>query len=176
MEKKTTMTRIMELVSVIKTKETDPEEIEYMIDSVQRYLKNLPGYFNAVISYVINGNFISVRYEGEEYRNRMQELDKTRRDKHILATDSVNIINRIAKKYGMDEIFKIGRDLDSSSIDDREIAVALVYSFCTEAYLDETIRKKYDINGEDMDAEIQKLIKERLQFSEKFDLEERSVS
>lgn len=96
----------------------------------------------------------------------MQELDAGRRQRHIMATDAVNKLNRLAKYYDVEKIFRVDRDLDSGSVDDREYAVSMAYSFCTATFLDEVVRSGYNIGKEKntMDQDLQTMVSHHLQF------------
>ena len=98
-----------------------------------------------------------VRYEGQEYRDYMQDLDIRRRSKHILVTDAVNVLNRISEAFGVGQIFPTERVLDGNNREDREVAVNLVYNFCTQVYLDEIERSKYNIENKDMHHELHRM-------------------
>ncbi len=160
------MERAINLMNAIKRSEEEPEDKEMDIMNVQKYLKAFPAYFNSVINYAITGQMLSILYTGEAYRDKMQELDAGRRQRHIMATDAVNKLNRLAKYYDVEKIFRVDRDLDSGSVDDREYAVSMAYSFCTATFLDEVVRSGYNIGKEKntMDQDLQTMVSHHLQF------------
>ena len=148
---------ISELTKAIKEDETlTAEFIDDDLDSLAKWLNSFSEYFNAVVNMQSIMSIYSVQYEGEEYRDRVQALDQTRRDKHILATQAINKINRSAKSYGMSEIFPVGKELkpdprewkddpqaERKAKDDRELAADYIYEFCKQVFLDGQSHNQY---------------------------------
>ena len=107
------------------------------------------------------------RLEPEEYRERMQSLDTDRRNRHIVMTMRINIMNRLADALGIEKPFEtgLGRDLDPESVDDREVAATHAFVFCAESFLDQSL----DIGQKAMDTVLYEMSRERLTFEAKID-------
>lgn len=154
---------ISELAKAIKEDESLTSEfIKDDLESLEKWLNSFPEYFNSVVTMQSSMSFYRFLYEGEEYRDRAQALDQTRRDKHILATQSINKINRLAKSYGMSEIFPVGKELkpaprdwkddpqaERKAKDDRELAADYIYEFCKQVFLDGQSHNQYLTNKRD---------------------------
>ena len=149
-----TLQRLNKLLQAIKDSELISDEKNYYFENVERYVRRFPEYFNTVINFSTQSMIARMRYEGQDYRDYMQKLDSDRRSKHMVATDAINVLNRMAKSFGTDLIFPLSRELDSNTLSDREIAVKLIYGFCTEVFIDEVERTGYNIGKGDIDAEL----------------------
>lgn len=77
------------------------EAIEFLNQNVQYMLD----YVNIVVHQQHMMPILSFRYDGQEYRDRVEELDTRRRRIHNCAIDAINIINRMAKMHNMEDIF-----------------------------------------------------------------------
>lgn len=156
---------ISELAKAIKEDKTlTPEFIEDDLDSLEKWINSFPDYFNSVVNMQSKMSIYLIRYEGEEYRDRVHALDQTRRDKHILAAQAINKINRSAKSYGMAEIFPVGKELkpdprewkddpqaERKAKDDRELAADYIYEFCKHVFLDGQLHNQYLSNKRDQE-------------------------
>lgn len=145
--------RMENLVKAIKKNpiETD-EDKKDDVKNLEKYMLAFPNYLNAVIDYVIRGKIIGIWYDGEEYRDHMERLDRARRQSHIMAAEAVNKINRLATHYGVPKIFELDYILDSEKVEDRELAVNLTYRFCIDTFMDEVLRSGYSLTLNDLDA------------------------
>lgn len=119
------------------------------LDAISSGIKSLPQYFSAVIEHTIysmRGETLRM-IDPEKYRENAMALDKSRREKHIMLAQSINIINRIGKKYGI-KVFDTGLDRDlyttanpekniseADALNDRELAAGICYNFCKEVFL-----------------------------------------
>ncbi len=160
----------MNLAEAVSRSDESPEDIKDDIENIKRYLECFPKYFNSVINHVIGGGVARFLYEGEEYRAKIEKLDHDRRSCHIAATDAVNKLNRLAKFYGADAVFQVPRALDPDNINDRNIAAAMSYDFCTLTFLDETEHSSYH-TAKGMDADLLKMADGRCHFRTKLETE-----
>lgn len=167
-----TLNRLEDLVKAIKASDEEQEDKTDDIKNVENYMLSFPNYFNAVINHVVQGKIVMVMYEGEEFRERMTRLDTTRRDCHILATQAVNKLNRLAKYYGTTQVFDIDRTLDANKVEDREVAVNLAFRFCGQTFLDEVKRSGYNIDKESQDQVLQSMIDKGDRFKTTIDRKE----
>lgn len=158
------MGRIQDLMMAIKENTVD-EDRDDILDFVAKEVLHFPAYLNQVIGYVVNSNLFRMRYEGEEYRDRMTKLDGDRRSAHIAIADAVNKLNKLSEMYGVEPIVPTEHRLDANSVDDREFAARITFSFCVETFLDEMDRSGYN-REDDFDIAMEKLIDNRTHFSE----------
>lgn len=152
------MEKVEDLVKAIKNSDEEIEDKQDSIKDVERYILSFPEYYNSVINHVVQGSLCRVLYEGEEYRDKMMALDSRRRRCHIMATEAVNKINRLALYYGTKEIFQVDHTLNSEKIEDRELAVNMAFQFCGETFLDEVKRSGYNISKETQNHVLQHMI------------------
>lgn len=92
-----------------------------------RCLRSFPQYANAVINEQITTPIIHSRYDGEELRNRIAELDTVRRNAHESAIGSLNILNRISAKHGLEPFAAIDTK-------DRHAVAEFVGQYVNELY------------------------------------------
>lgn len=151
------------VLAIKKSNESEESKIDDL-QSLERYMLAFPDYLNTVIDYVIRGRIISVWYDGEEYRDRMQRLDYSRRQKHIMAAEAVNKLNRLAQYYEVPKLFDLDFELDSSKVEDREFAVKLTYRFCVDIFLDEVVKSGYHFEKSSLDDTIMKMIESKNHF------------
>jgi hypothetical protein len=164
--------KIIELGECIKSNATElAEDKQDDLKSIEKYLTSFPNYFNAVINHTIQINVVGLRYEGEEYRDKISKIDHDRRDAHIRLTDSINKLNRLSSYYQGEKIFDMDKELDSNSRDDRAQAVKIVYSFCKDVFLDEHAMNN-DFTYDKMEEELIDMSNERKKFSTKISLDE----
>lgn len=97
------------------------------MDFLERNLTSFPDYANVVIREQIMHPIWRVRYDGQELRDRIQDLDHTRRIKHDAAIASVNVLNRFSKNLGLEPF----ADIDTS---DRHAVAAFIGSYVNEMY------------------------------------------
>lgn len=99
------------------------EAISFITENIQHMLD----YVNTVVHYQHMIPMLSFRYEGEEYRTRVMELDTRRRNVHNCAIDAINIINRMAKMHNMEDIFCVDTN-------DRYAVADAIGDYVIEAY------------------------------------------
>ena len=160
----------MKLAEAVSRSDESLEDIKVDIENIKRYLECFPKYFISVINHVIEGGVARFLYEGEEYRAKKEKLDHDRRSCHIAATDAVSKLNRLAKFYGAYAVFWVPRALDPDNINDRNIAAAMSYNFCTLTFLDETERSSYH-TSKGMDADLLKIADGSCHFRTKLETE-----
>lgn len=83
-------------------------------------------YINVVVRMEVLLPMYRFRYESEDYRTRVMELDTTRRNKHEAMISNVNMLNRLCDKYGIE------RFMDST--DDRNKVAELAGRYIGEVY------------------------------------------
>ena len=76
-----------------------------MLDIISSDMLALSSYVDAVYMMEISIPLILARYEGEEVRDRIQELDRRRRMKHERAITAVKRLNRFAEMEQVSPIF-----------------------------------------------------------------------
>jgi hypothetical protein len=102
--------------------------------NIESYLSSITAYLSTVVEFNIQKPLLLIRYEGEEFRDKFEQLDKARRRKHQAMTRSINHLNKLCVHYHLPKIFDVG-ELDPDSRDDRAIAAGLCYDFCTEIFV-----------------------------------------
>lgn len=65
---------------------------------------------NAVIKLIVMEPIYRLRYEGEEYRQNMEELEILRARRYDVVVDSIEILNRASVRYGMEKFADINKD------------------------------------------------------------------
>lgn len=130
-----TMSLIMQRANNIlkKLKETnydmfdgDKEEaIEFVSDNLEAF----PKYANVVIREQIMMPIWSARYEGQEFRDKVQDIDASRRYAHEGAITACNVLNRLSKNLGLETF----ADIDTS---DRHAVAEFVGRAVNELYND----------------------------------------
>lgn len=76
-----------------------------MLDIINSDMKALSDYVNAVYAMETSIPIILARYEGDEVRDRIQELDQRRRDKHERAIVATKRLNRFAQMENIKPLF-----------------------------------------------------------------------
>ena len=71
------------------------------LDDVEKLLKAFPEYSNAVITEQQIMPTLRFRLEGQDYRDRVTELDTRRKQCHDAAIDSLNILNRLCQAHDL---------------------------------------------------------------------------
>ena len=74
------------------------EAIDFVVDAA----KSLPEYVNRVVNQQIILPTLRFRFEGEEYREHVMELDKSRRNAHECAISGISMLNRQCAKFGIE--------------------------------------------------------------------------
>lgn len=148
---------------------TEEDKNDYY-DFINKNINRLLDYSNCKASMEFNIKIARFKYEGEEYIEKIEEMDHQRRYKHILATESINKINRLAKQYGIiifeyndcknrELISNDENNLKQKALADRKIAENIIENFRTELIqnngkpeftLDELLIKKIYNNSENI--------------------------
>lgn len=100
---------------------------EEAIDFVAKTMSAFPEYVNTVVNYQVKVPLIYARYEGAELQDRVMEIDRQRRNAHEAAIASVNILNRVCDKFGLEPF----ADVDTS---DRTKVADFCGRFVNETY------------------------------------------
>ena len=80
------------------------------LDFLASQLKAFPDYVNIVVNEQIMMPIYQAKYEGQEYRDAVMDIDKSRRIAHDSAISSVNILNRACDRHGV----SLFADIDTS--------------------------------------------------------------
>lgn len=97
------------------------------LDFIGEQLNAFPNYANTVINQQILTPIIYAREEGENLRDKIQDLDNKRRLAHESAINSVNILNRLSKNLGLEPF----ADIDTT---DRYIVADFVGQYVSQIY------------------------------------------
>lgn len=100
---------------------------EDAFNDIGRALDAFPNYMNTVVRMTHMQPIIYARYEGQEVRDRISELDNRRRSAHEHAISSITMLNRICDAYGTERI----ADIDTT---DRYAVADFVGQYCSEIY------------------------------------------
>lgn len=84
-------------------------------------------YQNHVINMGVTQPTIHARYKGQKIRDKLEDLDKTRKIKHDAAIANASMLNRICDNYGVERIVPIDTN-------DRYAVADFIGDFCTEVY------------------------------------------
>lgn len=83
-------------------------------------------YYNFLVMQPTRITSLSLRYEGQDYRDAVQKLDSDRKSKHDVAIGKVTQLNRQC------ENMKLGKFAEINTTD-REAVANFIASFCAEA-------------------------------------------
>lgn len=97
------------------------------LDTLETELTAFPEYANVVIREQIMVPIWRERCEPEEFRENVQNMDTRRRDAHDNAITSVNVLNRISSKLGLEPF----ADIDTN---DRHAVAEMVGQYTNELY------------------------------------------
>lgn len=107
-------------------------EKEECLEDLEKAFTSLLAYANHVIAQQYQFALWSVRYEGEEFREKVSTSDRQRRSFHLGACASVNMLNRLCVAAGAEELFPgivAGEDREGR----RQAAIA-IGTFCLDLY------------------------------------------
>lgn len=99
------------------------EALDFLDDQLSKFSQ----YANIVISQQHLLPIYRVRYEGQDYRDHVESLDHNRRTIHNCAIDSVNILNRLSDKLGLEPF----SDVDTK---DRNAVANMIGDYIVEMY------------------------------------------
>lgn len=152
-----TFERTIILLNAIKDKETDPEEIKDLEKFISDKFNSFSRYNSIVVNFEMQVTLWKTFYEPEQYLDKIERLDKSRRLAHVAATVSINQLNRLCKTYNVPEIFDIKNEqLDVMSNADREIAAEIIFEYCKEMSIDQNEKDAYNENRNILDEMIDK--------------------
>lgn len=100
-------------------------------DTLERALVSFPDYANTVIRMQIMMPIWRNRYDGEELRDRISDIDSTRHIRHEAAISGISVLNRLSRIYGLEPF----ADIDTN---DRYAVADFVGSYISEIYEDGT--------------------------------------
>lgn len=145
------------LLNAIKDKETDPEEIKDLEQFISDKFNSFSRYNSIVMNFEMQVTLWKTFYEPEQYLDKIERLDKSRRLAHVDATVSINQLNRLCKTYNVPEIFDIKNEqLDVMSNADRETAAEIIFEYCKEMSIDQNEKSDYNKNDNIIDKMINK--------------------
>lgn len=102
-----TKKRICQLIS--KLVETDfaayDGERDEVLEDLEKSFDSMLGYANHVIMQQYQFPIWNARFEGEQFREKVSESDRTRRNFHLGACAHINMVNRLCVKIGVEELF-----------------------------------------------------------------------
>lgn len=96
-------------------------------DFISGSLSSFPDYAQTVIGQETQMRMLNVMYSGEEFRDRTQTLDQTRRNAHNNAIGSINALNRFCKNLGLEPFADINTN-------DRHAVAEFVGDYVNEVY------------------------------------------
>lgn len=97
------------------------------LEFVGARLKAFPDYANIVVREQIMTPIWRVQYDGQDFRDRISDIDRQRRSAHDAAIMSVNILNRMCDKMGLPAY----ADIDTN---DRHAVADFVGQYVNEIY------------------------------------------
>lgn len=159
------MTKVMKNLAALAEKIKNDKELtmedkqdmqEFLIERIEMF----PKYFSSVVNMKTQLTILEQLCTPEDYAEKRMSLDEQRRRAHIMATMSINQINKLCKSYEMEAIFQFpeigNRELlpeaknkgnrveEMQASSDRELAADAVYGFCKEVFLDGKSRSLYN--------------------------------
>ncbi len=72
------------------------------LEFVGKMMEAFPEYVNTVVTYQTQIPIVRMRYEGEDLMERIMAIDRQRHNAHESAISSVNILNRVCEKMGLE--------------------------------------------------------------------------
>lgn len=128
------------------------------MDFLSHQLMAFPKYANVVIKEQIMTPIWRNRYEGQDLRDRIQDIDDKRRSAHENAIAATNVLNRLSKNLDLQPF----ADIDTT---DRHAVAEFVGGFVNEMYNDgiggtfddATYQKASEYNENKMQEELKKL-------------------
>lgn len=116
--------------ALFRDEDTDEEAAkECAEETLQDALESILRYPNCVIhmSNMMELWRTVLCYEGEDYRDRVEKLDKDRRIKHDAAIAAISMLNRICKILGIDQF--------DVNLNDRYAVGDWIGAFCGEVFM-----------------------------------------
>ena len=97
------------------------------LDFIESTLTAFPTYANTVIREQIMTPIRRQRYEGQELRDKIQDIDEQRHWNHESAISSVNMLNRLSRNLGLELFANINTN-------DRHAVANMVGQYVNEVY------------------------------------------
>ena len=114
----------------------DPEDAEILAETIVEMTGNFEEYIKRVVDTNFMPSFYRQTCEADDIRTNVSRDDKLRSIAHNSCIDSINIMNRIAKRMDMEPPFETGgKDLDPEIKEDRFLAAKYAWTFCKENFL-----------------------------------------
>lgn len=126
----TILQREQNLIRAMKEQNYQPffeGDAEDAYDTITSSMQSFVDYQNHVIHMSIVQPTIYILYEGQECRDRVQNLDTTRKIKHDAAIANMSMLNRICDGYGVEHIAPVDTK-------DRYAVADFIGKFCNEIY------------------------------------------
>lgn len=96
-------------------------------DTIVSAMGSFVDYQNHVITMGIIQPTLYARYEGQELRDKVMDLDQRRKSKHDAAIANMSMLNRICNSYGVERISPVDTR-------DRYAVAEFIGNFCAEIY------------------------------------------
>lgn len=118
-------------------------------DTITDAMDSFVEYQNHVINMGVVQPTLHARYEGQKHRDKLEELDRTRKIKHDAAIANASMLNRICDHYGIERIVPVDTN-------DRYAIADLIGDFCAEVYEENKSGRKLSAkeHGEILDQHI----------------------
>ena len=124
-QKKSYMQKQSELIN--KMKGPDGKLDDMSAGFLTRAFSAFPDYANIVIREQTMMPIWNARYEGQEYRDLVSDIDRKRHNAHECAIDSANMLNRMCAKHGLEPFF-------AGDTKDRHAVADFVGDYVNELY------------------------------------------
>lgn len=124
-EKKSYLEKQRDLIE--KMRGSDGKLDEMSEGFLTRAFTTFPDYANVVIRQQAMIPIWQARYDGQELRDRISEIDTTRRNMHEAAIASANMLNRMCAKNGLEPFFE-------GDTNDRHAVADFVGDYVNEVY------------------------------------------
>lgn len=91
--------RIAKLMEAVKDKPNDLEFVETRMQAFTEYMSHTAWMETRIQRLTIEG------VKGDEWRDQVQNLDRLKRDKHNVAMDAINQLNRLSRAVGLEPFY-----------------------------------------------------------------------
>lgn len=102
--------KINALLAAIQEKEPDASDAAELMDDVKATLSQCNDYVNIVASEEQRIQVARARMDARAYRDFVMSIDRTRRYAHEGLMVSINVMNRLAKMYGVEKVADVDPD------------------------------------------------------------------
>lgn len=93
----------MVLINTVKEKEK--EDLDGMLNFIEKDYNSFEAYINSIYNMELILPMLKFKYEGQDYRDKVMELDSRRRSAHERAMGACRSINKYCEYYGLDQMF-----------------------------------------------------------------------